>query len=332
LSYLRIIEPGMFTTVQDLGRHGSSAIGVPPSGAADPLSLRVGNRLLGNNESAAALEYTLTGPTLQFSHDTTICITGGRCPKAMVGQGPAEREIAWCTPTRIRANETVRIGPIANGARGYLCIAGGINVPQVLGSRSTLATAAFGGFEGRALRPNDELLIAPSTSQVAPEQSVGDAAAWLATIIDRRTLRLVPSLHTEDFSSSAQNTLVSSKFTVADQSNRVGLRLEGPPIPAPFTKGQLQSEATTTGSIQVTGDDQLIVLGVDRPTTGGYPIIACVIQADLPILGIARPRDQLSFEMITREQARDLHQQQLRSLDAILPPNTSANESSGANP
>ncbi|MCB1282240.1 MAG: allophanate hydrolase, partial [Salinibacterium sp.] len=159
MTTLRVIEPGMFTTVQDLGRGGVAAVGVPPSGVADAVSLTVGNRLLGNADGAAALECTLTGPSLTFDGEAVVCLTGAECPNARIAGTKGERPLGWCEPTPVGAGELIKIGAMEGRARAYLCVGGGIGVPIVLGSRSTLVGASLGGHHGRPLRKGDTVSL-----------------------------------------------------------------------------------------------------------------------------------------------------------------------------
>lgn len=314
---LRVIKPGMFTTVQDLGRMGHSAIGVPPSGAADPLSLTIGNRLLGNPDCAAALECTLLGPSVTVDRDVWVCLTGADCSTAHISGGDDERKLPCCDPVLARAGEQIKIGSTMNGARAYLCLSGGIDVPLVLGSRSTLAGASLGGHAGRPLRKGDAVPLTDLMDEPQPPPS--ELHRWLGSHLHRRTLRVVPSLHTDCFPAGALEGVASIQYTVGDQSNRVGLRLDGDAIPLPDDAGSLESEPTVTGGIQIAGDARPIILGVDRPTTGGYPLLACVIEADLPAVAMLRPRETVRFEIVSINAARELRAEQRRSLDRLLP-------------
>lgn len=320
MSSLRVIKPGMFTTVQDLGRFGSCAIGVPPSGAADPLSLIIGNRLLDNEDNAAALEATLVGPSVTLERSAWICLTGADCPDACIMNGGVRRPLTAGVPTHIDAGEQVSVGAMTELARAYLCISGGVDVPQVLRSRSTFAPAALGGLHGRALRAGDTL---PLTGISRAARTVPDhVLSWLREQIARRRLRVVPSLHTDRFPAGALDRLASTLFTVQTQSDRIGIRLAGHRVPLPDHSGLFDSEPTVTGGIQITGDAQPIILGVDRPTTGGYPLLACVIAADLPAAAMLRPRDGVRFEPTSMEAARRLAAEQRETLDTLLPPST----------
>lgn len=308
----------MFTTVQDLGRPGHSALGVPASGATDPLSLRLGNRIVGNPDGAAGLEFTLDGPCVVFDQDVVVCLAGGDCPDAAIGRPAGPERLPPCTPVRVRAGELIRIGPVRTGARGYLCVGGGFVVDLVMGSRSTLVSAGFGGHEGRALRPGDRLGLGERADRAVDVDDSGRAARWLAGVRSRRVLRVTPGLHAGLFPAHAAHGLDRSGFTVSDRCDRVGVRLEGAGVPQPEGAGRMDSEPTETGAVQVPGDGRPIVLGMDRPTTGGYPVIACVIAADLPVLGMLRPGEAVRFEHVTREAARKAWRQQESELDALV--------------
>jgi biotin-dependent carboxylase-like uncharacterized protein len=318
MNRLRVVEPGLMTTPQDLGRPGYAAMGVPPSGAADTLSLRIGNRLLGNPDHAAALECTILGPSVTLDRDTFICLTGAPCPDARVAGTSGPRQIAWAEPTRVAPGELIKLGRTEGGARAYLCIAGGLDGPKVLGSRSTLPNASLGGSEGRALREGDTIPV--GSGGLPPEAHPGCLPEFIHKTHRRAAIRVIPSLHTERFPRGAFEQLCSGAFTVSERSNRIGVRLEGPALPLPDKAGSFESEPTVTGGIQIPGDAQPIILGVDRPTTGGYPLLACVIRADLPALAMLRPRDTVRFERCTIDDARRIEAEQRRRLDELLPP------------
>jgi antagonist of KipI len=291
---VKVIEPGMLTTVQDLGRPGHASIGVPLGGAADPLALRAVNRLLGNDEGAAALECTLLGPTVSFDRDTVVAITGA--------VPTADTPKAWVTTT-VRAGEPLRMGSLTDGARAYLCIAGGIRVPRTLGSASTLLSAAFGGHQGRALKAGDQLQLGVATGR-APDTRIADALRReYTTRANPRTLRATDGPHQHLLDPAHIAAFWAATFTISNQSNRVGIRLDGAAIPAP-NAAEMVSEGAFPGAIQLTPSGQPIVLCVDHPTTGGYPIIASVASVDLHLLGQLRPGDKVRFERTTLDHAR----------------------------
>jgi biotin-dependent carboxylase-like uncharacterized protein len=303
---LTIVEPGMFTTVQDLGRFGHRAAGVAWSGAADGWSLRMANRLLGNPEGAAGLECTLVGPTIRFETDTVVCVAGARCPEAAAGRGGNTRTLAWCRPERVAAGESVRIGRLSGGARCAVGVRGGIAVDAVMGSRSTLVGAGFGGFEGRALRAGDAAPLGRDTVGPACDDPrvLDRAERWLAGGVSRRVLRVTPGPAAEAAGSAALAGFVAEAWSVSERSDRSGVRLEGRSLRAGFGAGSMASEGTIPGAVQVPGDGRPIVLGVDGPTTGGYPVIASVIAADVHLLGLVGPRETVRFEMVTHHAAR----------------------------
>ncbi len=317
MAVLRVIDPGLFTTVQDRGRSGYTALGVPPSGAFDATALVIGNRLLGNAETEAALECTLQGPTVTPDRDAWICLTGADAPEACIAGVGGDRRIAWCEPVRVARGERVKIGPLEGAARAYLCISGGLAVPEVLGSRSTYTTGGLGGHHGRALRRDDAV---PLGDGVRPPVAVPpELQGWLRAQVDRSTIRIVSSLSADQFPSASAAQFTSGPFRVLEQSSRIGVRLTGPAVALPEAGASLDSEPTVTGGIQIAGDGQPIILGCDRPTTGGYPMFACVIEADLGAVAALRPRDWVRFQWITLADARRLAAEQQSRLDALLP-------------
>ncbi|MBL8113744.1 MAG: biotin-dependent carboxyltransferase family protein, partial [Acidobacteria bacterium] len=254
---VRVVRPGAFTTVQDLGRFGHRASGVPPAGAMDPRAARAANRLVGNPEDLAVLELTLSGPELVFARDSWIAITG------------ASARGAFCLP----AGEPLAVGRLSGGPRAWLAVDGGFDVPLVLGSRSTSPRGGFGGFEGRALRAGDVLPLGRAS------RPPGSAPAFL---LERPvTLRVLAGAQAPLFSDSARTLFLESAWRVSPASDRCGLRLEGPALPS-AAGGELLSEGVLPGAVQVPAGGSPILLGPDGPVTGGYPKIAQVIAVDVP--------------------------------------------------
>lgn len=292
MNRIRVISPGLQTTVQDLGRFGWAHFGISASGAADPIALRAGNLLVGNAENAAALEMTLMGGVFEFESDAVIALTGSD-----FGAG-----LPLWTTVEIRAGQTVRCGGTRSGARCYLAVRGGLDVPKVMGSASTHVMTGVGG---RPLRAHDTLLV-------------GDAAVRLPggpfqpVLSGSGPLRVTAGPQADRFA----NDLYHCGYTVSEESNRMGLRLRGPAIPSP--PGQMLTEGTPLGAIQVPPDGQPIILFVEHQTTGGYPKPANVITADFWRLGQLRPRDTVSFELIGLEAALSLLQEQERQLYSLL--------------
>ena len=299
---VRVIEAGMFSTVQDLGRPGFAALGVPPGGAADTVSVRLGNRLVGNSGGAAAIEMTLTGGTFAFEQSALVALTGARVHANIEGVGTEARPCRGWEAVRVRAGERLRVGAMERGARAYLCVAGGVRVALRMGSASTLPSAGFGGLEGRPLRGDDRIEIGES-SETEERRVIGEEGSVLAReVLERRTVRVVPGGHAALFDAASRQRFWESEFSVGVQSDRIGLRMDGPAV-APPLRGRMASEGMMWGAVQVPEDGRPIVLMCDHPTTGGYPVIATVATVDLPVLGQLRPHDAVRFEEITVERA-----------------------------
>ena len=309
---IQVGAPGLFTTVQDLGREGFGPMGVSPSGAADPIALRLGNRLVGNAEGAAGLEMTLLGGTFVFPEGAIIALTGSDFG-ANLDDAPVEM---W-TSVKVSAGQTLRVGPTRSGARSYLCVHGGIDAKLFLGSASTHILSGLGGHEGRALRKADVLRIGSATGTFKKRTLAVQA---LQQILPRKVLRVTPGPQSNWFPETSQRLFYAGTYRVAEESNRMGLRLEGAPV-AGGAGGEMISEGVSLGAIQITAGGLPIVLFVEQQTTGGYPKIANVISADLSSLGQLRPRDEVQFERVELEKARALLQEQeklLASKELIL--------------
>ena len=307
---LRVVAPGLLTTVQDLGRFGYGDLGVPPSGAADPLALRVGNRLVGNEENAAALEMTLVGGTFEFERPAVFALTGSD-----FGAGLGDTEARPLEPLEARAGDLLRLGATRGGARAYLCVRGGIAVPPVMGSASTHLLVGIGGLDGRPLRAGDRLSFGDQAAS-APA-SRGIAAIDVPWLLRRDVLRVTRGPQAADFSEEEIAAFHAESFRVTESSDRMGLRLEGSAIRA-RERRDLLTEGVCPGAVQVPPDGRPIVLLVEHPTTGGYRKIANVVTADLHALGQLRPRDRVRFEPVSFEDAESLLMRQEEDLRALL--------------
>jgi biotin-dependent carboxylase-like uncharacterized protein len=285
---IEVLQPGLFTTVQDLGRDGHADLGVSPAGACDAIALRVGNLLLGNPEGAPALEATMLGGSYRFHHDSMVVLTGAAYEASLDGL-PVE---VWGS-FRVKAGQVLRLGATRSGARGYLCVAGGIDVPRIGGSASTHALSGLGG---RALRAGDRLAVGRADAR--PACALPHRFQVLAE--RGRTLRVTVGAQSNRFRGDAVMTLLGSAYGVQDDSNRMGLRLHGSPV---AYAGDILSEGVALGSVQILPSGQPVLLFVDAQTTGGYPVIACVISADLCSVGQLRPRDEVRFEAVTVDAA-----------------------------
>ena len=294
---IQVQAPGLLTTVQDLGREGFGPMGVSPSGAADPISLRLGNRLVGNAEGAAGLEMTLLGGTFLFPQGAIIALTGSDFG-ATLDAAPID---LW-TSVEARPGQTLRVGATRSGARCYLCVQGGVVVKPFLGSASTHLLSGLGGHQGRALRKEDVLRIGPATS---PFRNRVLATQALQHLSPRKVLRVTPGPQSDCFPARSEQLFYESTYRVAEESNRMGLRLGGPPM-AQGSTGEMITEGVSIGAVQITAGGQPIILFVEQQTTGGYAKIANVISADLHSLGQLRPRDEIRFERVDWDTARSL--------------------------
>lgn len=304
---IEVLAPGLLTTVQDLGRPGFGPMGVSESGAADPIALRIGNRLVGNVENAAGLEMTLLGGTFRFSMGAVMALTGSDFSATLEGA-----PVAPWTTIAADMGQMLHVGPTRTGARCYLCVRGGISVEHFLGSASTHLLSGLGGYQGRALRKGDILTIGLGIGEPPAWGPLGEpprkrmvAAKALERLVPRRVLRVTEGPQSDCFPKAAQKIFYGSTYRVAEESNRMGVRLEGGAIPVPFG-GEMISEGVALGAVQITARGLPIILFVEQQTTGGYPKIANVISADLRSLGQLRPRDEVRFERVKLEMARKL--------------------------
>ena len=301
MAVIRVMEPGLFTTVQDLGREGFGPMGVSPSGAADAVSLRIGNRLVGNADGAAGLEMTLLGGTFEFPEGAVVALAGSDFGATLDGK-PAE---LWAT-FETKPGQVLKLGPTRTGARCYLCVRGGIEVKAFLGSASTHVLSALGGHEGRALRKGDVLKLGAANGRARKRRL---SARGLQEMQPRRVLRVTPGPQSDWFPEAAQRLFYAGRYVVAEESNRMGIRLKSEAV-LDTPGGKMISEGVSLGAIQIPEGGQPIILFVEQQTTGGYPKIANVISADFHSLGQLRPRDEVRFERVDWETARSLLREQ----------------------
>jgi antagonist of KipI len=306
---IEVIDGGFFTTVQDLGRYGYQRYGVPVSGAMDLFAVRAANLLVGNSDSAAALEMTLLGPRVRFLADTVIAITGGNL-QPQLDDRPAPLWRAFVAPE----GAVLQFGGAVEGLRAYLAVARGVDVPIVLGSRSTFTRGQLGGFDGRALRAGDVL----STLESGPFRV--DARAFprehIPTYGRHHAVRVILGPQDDAFTREGLSTFLAASYVVTPKSDRIGCRLEGPVVTHAATP-DIISDGTPFGAVQVAGDGVPIVLMADRGTTGGYTKVATVISADMPMLAQAVPGDRVSFRAVPLEAAHLALEQQERILERI---------------
>jgi len=292
---IEVQRAGLCDLVMDLGRPGRGALGVPAGGAADPAALAAANRLVGNDAAAAGLEITLSGPMLRFPAGGVAALTGARFAAAR-SSGTA---VTWNETLVLAAGETLSLDQAQDGCRCWLALRGGLAVPQVMGSRSTLLPAGFGGHLGRALQAGDALPCGPGAGEVrllrahSPLSGEPDAP-----------LRVVAGPQAGLFDDAGLTAFFTGAYRVDVSSDRRGLRLSGPAVT--HARVELASQGVLPGAIQIPPDGRPIILGWDGPVTGGYPVIAGVIAVDLPRLAQLRPGDAVRFITIELEAAREL--------------------------
>ena len=317
---VQVLRPGLLMTVQDLGRHGHQHVGLCPGGAMDPLSLTLANALVGNYIHAAALELTVLGPDLMFERDTLV---------AMVG-ADFEADIPINRPVLVPRGARVSISRAARGARGYLAIAGGIAVEEVLGSRSTYLPGGFGGLQGRVLKRGDKIPLASDAQKLSRERfdklknkdKKGSSVKWHVpplTVPDREpiVLHAMEGEHFGDFDANMQRAFFDTIWKVTPDSNRMGYRLAG----ATLTRSksdEVLSAPTALGSVQVPADGVPIALMADHQTTGGYPRIAEIASADVPRLAQIAPGGTVHFARATLEMAAELRKDTRNRLEQLL--------------
>ncbi len=292
-SLIRMVRPGLLTTVQDLGRWGYQQLGVPVAGPMDSYSHRLANALVGNSADAATLECTLIGPEMEFDADMTIAVTGARFDLRSEGFCDPEMDTSF----QVTRGSRLRFEGRPDGARAYLAVAGGIITPLLLGSRATHLVSQMGGVQGRALVAGDVLPIGSSAGPYVRRSACGLRVGRGAS------LRVLAGPQADWFAASTLGVFTSAAYRVSRESNRMGYRLDGPPL-APARQRERTSEPVTFGSIQVPPDGRAILLMADRQTSGGYPKIATVITADLPLAGQLATGDTIAFSFCTRAEAR----------------------------
>lgn len=315
---------GPLTTLQDTGRIGYQQYGVVVSGAMDSFSLRLANILVGNHPQEGALEMTMAGPSLKIPKGLVFALTGADMGARLNGI-PVPRN----RPVYARTDALLRFGFASRGARAYLAVAGGFDVPPVMNSKSTYLRAQMGGWKGRALKGGDQLpLGTPSKKQQAiitrlagmpSRNGVFSTVPWGAKtdfIFEEAPIRVTSGLQYDWFTKGSLDGFFSTPFRITTNSDRMGYRLQGAPL-AFREKRDLISEPINLGAIQVPPDGQPIILMADRQTTGGYPKIAQVILADLPRLAQMKPGQSLSFQLVTLNEAERSYEKAETFLEAL---------------
>jgi biotin-dependent carboxylase-like uncharacterized protein len=304
---IKVLKPGLATTVQDLGRPGYYHIGIPLSGGMDRHALAAANLLVGNEEGAAVLEAVFMGPELEFTDDSVVAVTGAELPPKLDGI-PHE---TW-TSFKVKRGQRLAFDFLKKGARAYIAVAGGIDVPVVLGSRSTYALGALGGFQGRKLEAGDELAVGKATTTVKEGRTVGEELRGLPLGMPTE-LRVIPGLYWHRVTDAAGKGFFSDTWKVAPEADRIGYRFKGGkplqfvPREPPFGAGSDPSNITDAcypyGSIQVPGGTEPIVLHRDAVSGGGYFMVGTIISADMDLIGQLQPNTRVRFARVGMEEA-----------------------------
>jgi biotin-dependent carboxylase-like uncharacterized protein len=321
---IKVIKPGLATTVQDAGREGYYHLGIPLSGALDQYSFRAANLLVGNPENAAVLEISLLGPELIFEHNTILAVTGADIAPKVDGQ-PMPRNESFA----VNAGSTLSFSFLKAGARAYLAVAGGIDVPVVLGSRSTYGLGAFGGYQGRKLAAGDDLPLGTPAPQARAGRKL---AAELQVPLGREVgLRVLPGLYYHRLTEAGAQGFFDDIWSVAPEADRIGYRYRGgrplafkerkQPFGAGSDPSNIVDAGYPIGSIQVPGGLEPIILHRDAVSGGGYAMIGTVISADMDAVAQMQPNNKAKFTAVTMQQAlaaRTEYRQKLERLRSAL--------------
>jgi biotin-dependent carboxylase-like uncharacterized protein len=317
---IKVIEPGLETTVQDEGRMGYYDIGMPPSGAMDKYAYKIANLLVGNEENAAVLEITYMGPKLEFHRDAVIAITGGDMPPKINGQ-----LIEMWETVPIKAGDVLSFGFIKKGARTYLAVVGGIDVPILMGSRSTYTLCQFGGFKGRALKKDDILNIGNS-NKYKVKLSTKIPQELIPEYHESNKIRVMIGLCSYRLTQESKEKFLNIEWMVTPDANRVGYRFKGErldfvPREQPFGAGSNPSNVTDLGyplgSIQVPDGIEPIALLNDAVTGGGYATIATIISADLNYMAQIKTNEKVKFVSVTLDQALEARAEIKKKIEIV---------------
>ena len=305
---IKVLQPGLHTTVQDLGRTGFRDAGVPVSGPLDRIGLRLANALVGNEQDASALEIMLQGPVLEVLADSVRIALAG-CNGALQIGADGARKVPAGHSVRLARGDMFRVASLGEAGCGYLGIAGGIDAALTLGSASVYVRGGLGGYSGYMLRAGEMVPLKSGAAEVRAEHALAEPF----DLGVGRPIRVVLGPQADYFDAAAINDFLSNEYTVSAQSDRMGFRLDGPRID--HAKGfDMVSDGIVTGAIQVPGSGMPIVLMADAQTTGGYPKIATVISADVPTLGRRKPGHKIRFSAVTLGEAADLRRAQEAAL------------------
>lgn len=299
---INILNPGLMTTVQDLGRFGYQQYGVSVSGAMDYVAARLANILVGNDENEGLLEATFIGPKIEFLSDSSIAITGGDM-KPLINDMPVEMN----KNIIVNKNDILSFNGLNQGLRSYIAIAGGIDLPLIMGSKSTFTKAGIGGYEGRALKAGDIINIGKVTVPAYPLAK--EIKNFYNYTNGKIKLRVILGPQDDEFTNEGIKTLFSEEYTITNNSDRMGYTLEGAKI-THIKSADIISDGIAMGAIQIPDSGNPIIMMADRQTTGGYAKIGTVITVDLPKIAQAKPGDKIIFEKINIKEAHELYKHQ----------------------
>lgn len=306
---IKILQPGLFSTIQDKGRSGFEHVGFSGAGAMDQPSFKVAQSLIGNE--GPAIEYTVIGPTIQFNTQNTIALTGGTVNATLNCES-----IPMYTVIFVNKGDILKIGQITEGARGYITFGNPINVPLIAGSYATHNRSGIGGYKGRTLLSNDCITINMNEHF---KENIGKCIN-VNLLPENNIIHILKGPQIESFSEEAIKKLVNLPYTITEQSDRMGYRLEGENV-APINHADIISEPVALGSIQVPNDGQPIILLNDKQTIGGYTKIATVCKFDLGKLAQMKPKDQVQFKWLSFQEAEKKNREQMSILNDILKEN-----------
>lgn len=306
---IRIVKPGLFTTIQDNGRVGFQRYGMPVAGAMDDFSFRIANILVGNDQYEAVLEATFMGPTIEIGFDGFIAITGANMSPKLNG-----KEIKMWRSIQVRQGDVLTLAGASEGVRTYIAFSGGLDVPKIMNSKSTYVRGNLGGFKGRKLQEGDEIPVDTSNSKAEAGKYV--SPGYIPRYSKNNVVRVVLGPQDDHFPPESIETFLNSEYKITAEADRMGYRLEGPKLT--HVKGpDIISDGIVFGSVQVPGHGSPIVMMADRQTTGGYTKIATVIWADLPTMAQMGPGDTVCFQSVSIEEAQEILEQYEQTINDI---------------
>ncbi len=306
---MRIENGGILTTVQDGGRFGYEQFGVSPSGPMDMRAMNMANILVGNPMNESCLEMTILGPQIRFTSSAVIALTGADMKPTING-----RTVSMYRAVAVQSGDVLKLGTVQNGCRTYLAAAGGLDIPELMGSKCTMVGKGFGGYEGRKLQKDDEIGFVKHVSMLPNMQARCTYPDKYQT--KEHVLRVIMGPQDDMFTEKGMNSFLGGAYKVGQEFDRMGYRLEGPVIEHK-EDGNIISDGVVTGSIQVPTSGRPIVMLAERQTIGGYTKIATVITVDLPVIGQCKAGDVIRFRAVTVDEAQKLYEAYYREMEAL---------------